>query len=193
MTHLLHHPARLEFVAVSEAAYEAALALAVDAGEAVGLTLWPAQRLAVLRLLLVISSLFCAGAPMPCPALLGLAVEEEVAQDAAGAPEEAVGPPLDAALVLVEDEDGARGDHLALSVDEASGDARNHTTAGRLEDEQRVTCRLDEDRPWGVGPVVGAAARGGGVLGVVRHGGGAVVCMGDTVRASREATRSVRR
>lgn len=130
---------------------------------------------------------------MPCPALLRLAVEEEVAQNAAGAPEEPVSPPLDAALVLIEDEDGARGYHLALSVDEASGDAGNHTTTRRFEDEQRVTCRLDEARPWGVGPVAAAAARGRRLLGVVRHGGRAVVDMADTMRTSKEAMRSVRR
>lgn len=53
MTHLLHHPARFEFVAIGEAADQAALALAVDAGEAVGLALRPAQRLAVFPLLIV--------------------------------------------------------------------------------------------------------------------------------------------
>lgn len=191
MTHLLHHPARFEFVAVGEAAHQAAFALAVDAGQTVGLALRPAQRLAVFRLLIIV--LLRSGAPVPCPALFRLAVEEEVAKDAAGAPEEPIGPPLDAALVLVEHEDRARGNHLALGVDEAPGDARNHTTPRRFEDEQRVTCRLDEARPWGVGPVAGATARGRRLLGVVGHGGGAVVGMVDTASTSMDATRSVRR
>ena len=191
MTHLLHHPAWLEFVAVGEAPNQAALALAVDAGQTVSLTLRPAQRLAVFPLLVVV--LLRAGAPVPCPALFRFAVEEEIAQDAAWTPEEPVGPPLDATLVLVEDEDGARGYHFALSVDEAPGDARDHTTSRCLEDEQRVTCRLDEARPWGVGPVAGAATRGRRLLGVVRHGGETVVDMADTTWASMEAARSVRR
>lgn len=116
----------------------------VDA-QAAGLPLWPRERLALLlqALCLLGRCGFGASAAVTRSPLLRLAIEEEVAQDPAWAPEEAVGPPLDAALVLVEDENGARGDHLALRIDETTGDAWNKTSAGGLEDEEGVAGRLD--------------------------------------------------
>ena len=99
-----------------------------------------------------------AGTAMSSASLLSLAIEEEVAQDATGAPEEAVGPALDAALVLVEDEDGAGGDHLALAVDEAACDAGDEAAAGGLEDEEGV-----EGGAYPAGPGWGGCVGWGGV------------------------------
>jgi len=42
---------------------------------------------------------------MACATLVGLAIEKKIAQDTTWTPKEAVGPALNAALVLVEDED----------------------------------------------------------------------------------------
>lgn len=101
-----------------------------------------------------------ARAPMARATFLGLAVEEKVSEDPARTPKEAVGPTLDAALVLVKDEHGAGGDHLALRVDEAPGDAWDHSSACGLEDEQGVARGLYPAGPRGLGPC------GGRTLGV---------------------------
>ena len=71
-------------------------------------------------------------------ALIRLAIEQEIAEDAGGRPEEAICPALDTGLVLVEDEDGAGGDHAPFGVDEAAGNARDESSSGGLEDEEGV-------------------------------------------------------
>lgn len=90
---------------------------------------------------------------MACAPFLGLAIEEEVAQYPAGAPEEPVGPTLDAALVLVEDEDGPRRDHFAFRINQTASYPRNQSPSCGLEDEQCVTRRLYPARPWRLGPL----------------------------------------
>ena len=99
---------------------------------------------------------------------LGLAIEEEVSEYPAWAPKETVRPALDAALVLVKDEDGAGGDHLAFRVDEAAGDAWDHAATCGLEDEEGIAGGLYPARPGRLRPCGG----GGGTLSVVAMGVG---------------------
>lgn len=75
---------------------------------------------------------------MASAALVRLAVEEKVAEDAGGAPEEAVCPALDATLLLVKDKDGPGCDHFSLRVDEAAGDPGDEAAACGLEDEEGI-------------------------------------------------------
>jgi hypothetical protein len=132
--------------------------LLVDAGVA-GIRLWSAESsvglaavkldwLDVLAIALVRALLVC------------FAIEEKVAEDPAWAPEETVGPALDATLVFVEHEHGARGDHFALRIDEAAGDSGNEASASRLEDEEGIPGGLYPAGPRGLCP-----GRGAGMLG----------------------------
>lgn len=93
-------------------------------------------------------------------ALVGLAVEEKVAEDAGGRPEEAVSPAFDAGLVLVKDKDGAGSDHLAFAVDEPAGDPWYDASSGGLEHEERIARGRDPSGPRGFRPA--ARGRGGG-------------------------------
>ena len=160
-THLLHHTARLELVAIRKAPDKYALPLSVDT-QPIRLALWPRQGL---TLLLDTVGLFSRGcgihpsAPVACAPFLRFAIEQKVAQDPARAPEKPICPPLDPALVLVEDKDGAGGDHFALGIDETARYARNQSTPCGLEDEQGVACGLYPPRPWGLGPL-GSAGLG---------------------------------
>ena len=79
---------------------------------------------------------------MACAALVCLAIEEKVAEDARWAPEETVGPALDATLVLVKDKDGARGDHFPFRVDETAGYSWYKAATGGFEDEEGIAGRL---------------------------------------------------
>ena len=57
-------------------------------------------------------------------------------------PKENILPTLDTALVFVGDENGTRGDYLALRVDKATRDACDHSAlsaAGDFEDELSTT------------------------------------------------------
>ena len=83
------------------------------------------------------------GASVAIPSFVGFAVEQEVAQYSAGAPEEAVRPSLDAAFILVKYKNGARRDHLALRIDEATGNPRNKASPSSLEDEKSVAGGFD--------------------------------------------------
>jgi hypothetical protein len=142
---LFHHPTRLEFIAVRQAADQAPFALSVDPQPG-GLPAGTAKRLAFrfggsgaisacwIALIAVIAS-----APVTRATFLGFAIEQEIAQYPAWTPKKAIRPTLDAALVLVKDEHGARGDHLAFRVDEAAGDAWDHPAAGGFEDEESIT------------------------------------------------------
>lgn len=142
---LFHHPTRLEFIAVRQATDQAPLALSIDPQPG-GLPARPAKRLAFrfgrsgaisagwIALIAIVAS-----APVARATFLGLAIEQEIAQYPAWTPKEAIRPTLDAALVFVKDENGARGDHLALRVDEAAGDAGDHSATGGFEDEESIT------------------------------------------------------
>jgi hypothetical protein len=145
-THLFHHPTRLEFIAVRQATDQAPLALSVDpqpgglpAGTTERLALRFGRSGAVSAGGIGLIAAIVARAPVARAAFLGLAIEQEIAQYPAWAPKKAVRPTLDAALVLVKDENGAGGDHLALRVDEAAGDAGDHSAAGGFEDEEGIT------------------------------------------------------
>lgn len=84
--------------------------------------------------------------------LVELAVDEEVGERARRAPRQAVGPPLDARLLLVKDEDGARDDVLALlELLEAAGDLGEEAALAALEDEEGVEGRLDEPAEGWIG------------------------------------------
>ncbi len=142
-TYLFHHASRLELVAVRQAPDEAPFALPVDpqprslparAAERLALRLGAVRHAGLIAWVGIV-----ARAPMARATFLRLAVEEEISEYPAGTPKETVRPALDAALVLVKDENGAGGDHLAFRVDEAPGDARNHSTACGLEDEESIT------------------------------------------------------
>jgi len=91
---------------------------------------------------------------------LGLAVEEKVSEYPAWTPKEAIGPTLDAALVLIKDEDGTGGDHLALQVHKAPGDTWDYSMSCGLENEQGIARGLYPARPGRLGPC------GGRTLGV---------------------------
>lgn len=111
-----------------------------------------------------------AGSTMSSASLLCLAVEEEVAQDATGAPEETVRPALDAALVLVKDKDRARGDHLAFRIDEPTSNTRDDASAGSFEDQEGIAGSFNPARPGGFCPSVGGSVlRAGSGVGVVGH------------------------
>ena len=69
-------------------------------------------------------------AAMALTTLIGLTIKEKITKDARGAPEKAVCPALNAAFILVEDKDRARGDHLALRVHEAARYAGDETATG---------------------------------------------------------------
>ena len=84
---------------------------------------------------------------MPGPSLVGLTIEQKIAQDATGTPEEPVGPTFDATLVLVEHEYGARCDHLALRIHEAPSDPGYEAPTSRLKDEKGVERALNPPRP----------------------------------------------
>lgn len=84
---------------------------------------------------------------MACAALVCLAVEEKVSEDARRAPEETVRPALDAALVLVKDKDGAGCDHFSLRVDETAGHSWYESATGSLEDEEGIAGGLNPARP----------------------------------------------
>ena len=102
----------------------------------------------------------CTDASVAGAALVCLAVEEKVAEDAGGAPEETVCPALDATLVLVKDKDGAGGDHFALGVDEAAGDPGDEAATGGFEDEEGIAGGLYPAGPGGLCP--GGGRCGGG-------------------------------
>jgi hypothetical protein len=144
-THLFHHPTRLEFITVRQATDQAPFALSVDPQPG-GLPAGTAKRLAFsfgrsgaiyagwIALIAVVAS-----APVTSATFFGFAIEQEIAQYPTWTPKKAIRPTLDAALVFVKDEYGARGDHLALRVDEAAGDAGDHSAAGGFEDEESIT------------------------------------------------------
>jgi hypothetical protein len=75
---------------------------------------------------------------MASASLIGLTIEKKVTKDATWAPEEAVCPALDAALVLIEDEDGTRSDHLPFRIDETTCDAGDETATGSFEDQEGI-------------------------------------------------------
>jgi hypothetical protein len=79
---------------------------------------------------------------------LRVRAHQEIAQNSGGRPDEAIGPPLDARLILIKDKDRPRGDHLALRVDEAASDPRDETSTGSFENEERVPSGLDPSTPW---------------------------------------------
>lgn len=165
--YLLHHPIRLELVTVGETTDQSPLTVLIKT-ERVHLALGPAEALMVLglRVLAMLADQERATAglvvvsigptPVTGPALVCLAVEQEIAQNAGRTPEEAVCPSLDAALVLVEHEDGAGGDHLALGIYEATSDAGDETATCGLEDDEGVACCLYPPAPWGLCPAAAA-------------------------------------
>lgn len=92
---------------------------------------------------------------MASASLLSLAIKQEVAEDATRTPEETICPALDAALVLIEDEDGARGDHLAFRVDETTSDTRDEAATGSFEDQKGIAGSLDPAGPGRFSPGIG--------------------------------------
>ena len=86
------------------------------------------------------------------PSFLCFSVEKEVAQDPTGTPKKSIGPAFDATLGLIEDENGARGDHLPFRLDQPASDAGDHSPTGGFEDEERIACGFDPALPRGLCP-----------------------------------------
>lgn len=169
MTDLFHEAVGLELVAVGEAADEDTFTLSVEA-ERARLALGPAEGLAleacavhvVLRVLVDGLWGLCTHASVAGTTLVRFAVEEKVAKDAGGAPEEAVCPALDATLVLVKDKDGPGGDHFSFRVYETAGDSRDEAAACGFEDEEGIAGGLYPAGPGGLCPGRGGLGRRGG-------------------------------
>jgi hypothetical protein len=89
---------------------------------------------------------------MPGPSLVRLPIEQKIAQYPTRAPEQAVRPTLDPALVLVEHEHRAGADHLALGVDEPAGDPRDDSATGSFEHNEGVASGGDPTGPGRFGP-----------------------------------------
>lgn len=90
---------------------------------------------AVAGLLLLESSLLFSGRKR----LFELAVDEEVAKDAAGAPGDAVGPPLDARRMLFVDEDISAGNQvLAFAVMGAARNVRDAALQASFKEDGRI-------------------------------------------------------
>ena len=86
--------------------------------------------------------------------LFCFSVEKEIAQDSAGTPKEAISPPFDAALSLIEDKDGARCDHFPFRLHQAASNAGNDAPSSGLEDEEGIACGFDPTLPGGLGPAL---------------------------------------
>ena len=92
--HLFHKTILLEFVAVREAAQQSPLPLFIDVSDFI---LRPAKGSILLDIRRVVR--ICARVSMT--SLVRFAVEQKVAKDTTGTPEETVRPALDATLVLI--------------------------------------------------------------------------------------------
>lgn len=128
--------------------------------------------------------LISPGSPVAGATLVCLAIKEEIAENTTGTPKVAICPALDAALVLIEDKDGARGDHFTLRIDETPSDPGDETPPGSLEDEQGIARGLDPATPRRLRPCSGHRLVGRWML-VGRHNGG-LVCIVDVERQAEE-------
>jgi hypothetical protein len=115
-----------------------------------------------------------------------LSVQEEIAQDPAGTPKKAIGPTFDAALGLVEDEDGARCDHFPFRLHQPASNAGDDTPASGFEDEEGVARGFDPTLPWGLGPSWGSVIGLRGRIGVGHEEGGLDIAKG-VIEARRKA------
>lgn len=149
---LLHQTIRLELVAVRQAPDERSFPLPVHT-QMTNVGLGPTQALpfnlhtlnVILRFIVY---LFGRCSPSVSRAfLLRFAIQKEVAEDTTRAPEEAIRPSFDPALVFVENENGTGSDHFSFGIDQASRHTWYDAAPGSLEDQQRIPRRLYPSRP----------------------------------------------
>lgn len=119
--YLFYHSAQFKLVRVGQAANKASFPCPVDP-HAFSFGTTEGGGLVSARLWMVIARAWVGWTvtrfrAQDGPTFLCFSVEKEIAQDPTGTPIEAIGPTLDAALCLVEDEDGARSDHPSFRLD----------------------------------------------------------------------------
>lgn len=133
----------------------------------------------LLRCILISPASPVAGATLVC-----FAIKEEIAENATGTPKVAICPALDAALVLIEDKDRARGDHFTLRIDETTRNAGDEAPPGSLEDEQGIARGLNPATPRRLRPGSGHRLVGRWLL-VGRHNDG-LFCIVDVEGQAKE-------
>lgn len=135
--YFFHQAVLFELVNVGQTADKCAFSLFADA-QVSWERLWTAEGAVNQRGVVRFDNLALLCRSAARPSFVGFPIQKEITEYAAWTPVETIGPPLDPALVLVENEDGAGCDHLAFGVDEATGYARDQAPASGLEDEQGI-------------------------------------------------------